>query len=400
MAWRLNTAVVKGEIDNTEKGRVTGRIWLYGRENPVNLELEGNCREDIAGCTLKFRNPDPYIGEEDPGLNANQIGKVGDMTASRKVRVFDCTLEEAMKMKDRGEIPPEHKGNCVYLEWYSRANGRIVIESPDYELEMGERCWYPDEKDEEESDRNSAEAMANWMDMLTNATAEAADAEDAERREYDKDEETLDEWGWEQFMREFDSKAEMFSQLIAQYKENPDILAVIENEMGWGIDPDWLDSIEDEDEYDDYWEMEDAVEPDPLTEGKDWILNEQGRIEHPLVEETDQGIETFVRRFEKDGVLNAENTALLDMLTEAQLMMVKMASVLNNVAYGLDLDNAFIVATLKRSLKYFDRSMEASEIVGRDNILGSEKLGEFRQFMFKTRMAVIDTMESYRKNRK
>jgi hypothetical protein len=60
MAWRLNKAVVRGEIDNRTKGVVTGKIWL-----------------------------------------------IGDLTASRKVRVFDIPLEEALAMYKQKEKPPE-----------------------------------------------------------------------------------------------------------------------------------------------------------------------------------------------------------------------------------------------------------------------------------------------------
>ena len=42
-------------------------------------------------------------------------------------------LEQALEMIDRCEKPPEHMANCLYLEWFSEANGRVVIESTDYE---------------------------------------------------------------------------------------------------------------------------------------------------------------------------------------------------------------------------------------------------------------------------
>ena len=42
-------------------------------------------------------------------------------------------MEQALEMIDRCEKPPEHMANCLYLEWFSEANGRVVIESTDYE---------------------------------------------------------------------------------------------------------------------------------------------------------------------------------------------------------------------------------------------------------------------------
>ncbi|HXT12255.1 MAG TPA: hypothetical protein VN873_11890 [Candidatus Angelobacter sp.] len=57
MAFRIHDSVVRGEIDNREKGIVRGKIWVMGREEPVTLELKGNAWPDLAGCLLKFNNP-------------------------------------------------------------------------------------------------------------------------------------------------------------------------------------------------------------------------------------------------------------------------------------------------------------------------------------------------------
>ena len=63
MAWRIDGAVVRGELDNRVRGRVTGRIWFAGRAEPVVLELEGNCWRDLAGRRLEFTNPQPKPGD-------------------------------------------------------------------------------------------------------------------------------------------------------------------------------------------------------------------------------------------------------------------------------------------------------------------------------------------------
>jgi hypothetical protein len=41
MAFRIHESVVRGEIDNREKGMVRGHIWVEGRAGPVVLQLEG-----------------------------------------------------------------------------------------------------------------------------------------------------------------------------------------------------------------------------------------------------------------------------------------------------------------------------------------------------------------------
>src|SRR5260370_1325630 len=59
MAWRIEENVVRGEIDNRTFGRVHGKVWLTGRDNPLVLELTGNCHKDLAGCRPIFTNPVP-----------------------------------------------------------------------------------------------------------------------------------------------------------------------------------------------------------------------------------------------------------------------------------------------------------------------------------------------------
>jgi len=59
MAWRLHEHVLRGRIDNRAHGHVTGEIWLAGIDQPLVLELKGDCAPDIAGCELSFENPSP-----------------------------------------------------------------------------------------------------------------------------------------------------------------------------------------------------------------------------------------------------------------------------------------------------------------------------------------------------
>src|SRR5467141_2290427 len=142
MAFRIHDSVVRGEIDNRAKGSVRGRIWVEGRAEPVSLELKGNAWPDLAGCLLTFVNPQKRIAHQHlDSLNPIQRGSIGDLTASRKVRVFDIPVAEAYMMCKRGEKPPEHMANSLYLEWFSEYNGRVVIESADYELKMSAPEW-------------------------------------------------------------------------------------------------------------------------------------------------------------------------------------------------------------------------------------------------------------------
>src|SRR6266436_636108 len=123
MAFRIHDSVVRGEIDNRAIGIVAGKIWIEGRVDPVVLELKGNAWPDLAGCLLTFNNPQKRVLDTQlDSLHAVQSGSIGDLTASRKVRVFDVPLEEALDMLHQQKKPPEHMANSLYLEWFSETN--------------------------------------------------------------------------------------------------------------------------------------------------------------------------------------------------------------------------------------------------------------------------------------
>jgi hypothetical protein len=166
MAWRIEEQVVRGEIDNRTPGRVVGRIWLAGRDEPLTLELEGNPWRDLAGHLLKFTNPDPKPGDPQ-GISSYQEGRAGDMTASRKVKVPECTMDELMEFYSAKQPFPWHWGNSLYLEWYSTTNGRVVIEAAHYQLELDtEPAWILTEEEEAAQQARNADAMVEFMERL------------------------------------------------------------------------------------------------------------------------------------------------------------------------------------------------------------------------------------------
>jgi hypothetical protein len=169
MAWRIQDSVVRGEIDSRVKDRVTGRIWLLGVEEPVILDLKGKPGPDLAGHVLKFTNPTPLPGHAE-SLATVQNGTVGDMTASRKVKVPDLPIEEIMRLAKAGEPWPWHWANCLYLEWFSERNGRVVVEATDYQIEIdAEPTWVMDEEMAKEQYLENAMALTNFMDDMCQA---------------------------------------------------------------------------------------------------------------------------------------------------------------------------------------------------------------------------------------
>ncbi len=166
MAWRIDEAVIVGEIDNRIRGQVTGRLWLVGRAAPIILELQGNCCRDLAGRLLRFRNPHPQPAELN-GFRGWQQGVVGDITASRKVKVPAIPLEQVGRALAAGKPFPWHWANALYLEWFSETNARVVIESARFELTIAGAAGWEMSPEEEAAQRDAnAAALQKFLARL------------------------------------------------------------------------------------------------------------------------------------------------------------------------------------------------------------------------------------------
>src|SRR5438034_3534616 len=211
MAFRIHDSVVRGEIDNRVKGMVRGKIWVEGRAEPVILELKGNAWPDLAGCLLTFTNPQKRIPHPHlDSLHPIQHGSIGDLTASRKVRVFDVPLEQALEMIRRKDKPPEHMANSLYLEWFSEANGRVVIESADFELTISAPEWRMTPEEDAERAKQAAAGMGDFMGKLTGAI------EQHQRGQKDP-EADWDEHDYEKFLKESDARTDKYLELLDKY---------------------------------------------------------------------------------------------------------------------------------------------------------------------------------------
>jgi len=134
MAWRISESVLSGRLDFTDRGKVTGTLAVEGRAEPVRLVLEGLPWADLAGHRLAFERKSGCPVPIDEGFASEQSGSVGDMTASRKVRRTDHPAE-AIVEPPSAEVPWTWE-NCLYLEWYSERNGRVVFRSTEFALSL------------------------------------------------------------------------------------------------------------------------------------------------------------------------------------------------------------------------------------------------------------------------
>jgi len=395
MAWRIHDNVVRGEIDNRVKGRVRGRIWLDGLPDPVVLTLEGNAYPDLAGCLLQFKNPLPTIPmRPDAQMNQVQRGQIGDLTASRKVRVFDIPVEDAYLRCQRGEKPPEHMANSLYLEWFSEANGRVVIESADYELEISVPEWRMSVAENEARAGQAAAGFGHFLQRLSEAV-------ERQRRGQKDPEAEWDEHDYEKFLKESDARTDMYGELLDKHGDSDEAEAKIAKEMGWDRE---LTEEQAEEERRRIEEINAACEealnnpepePDPQCEGVDWIRTEDGDLRHPLQHRCFESALNFWNQTDELALKNDDD--LQTFIGEFQTTGAKLAGALNGLAEGRgDRDNAFTVAYLKRALGHLHRSQAGLEAVAPKQLLPEKLMAEARKELFEIREGILKLMDEFR----
>jgi hypothetical protein len=397
MAFRIHDSVVRGEIDNRVKGVVRGRIWIEGRAEPVALELKGNAWPDLAGCLLTFTNPQMRIMHAHlDSLHPIQRGCIGDLTASRKVRVFDVPLQEALDRIHRKEKPPEHMANCLYLEWFSEANGRVVIESTDYELTISAPDWRLTPEEDAERAKQAAAGMADFMGKLSEAIEQ-------HRRTQKDPEDQWDEHDYEKFLKECDARTDKYMELLDKYGHSDEAQAQIAKEMGWDRgeaepeDEDERMSVEQINEMCEAAADEPPPEPDPHREGIDWIRTEDGDVCHPLEHRCSESASRFWRQADELGLDQAADTDLDQFIFEFQTASAKLAGALSGVARGEGFaDAAFMVAYLKRALDHLHKSQAGLEAVAPKRLLPEKMIAEARKELFEIRESVLRLMDEFR----
>jgi hypothetical protein len=373
MAWRIDEAVVRGELDNRARGCVTGRIWFAGCAEPVTLELQGNCWRDLAGRRLEFTNPAPQPGDLD-NLAAVQRGAVGDITASRKVKVPDIPLDQIGEYYAAKKPFPWHWGNALYLEWFSERNDRVVIETAAFELKVvGEPAWEMSEAGEQEQRQANGAALTGFMDRLAGATGAAAAHEDTDWNEKPFTEEQA-----EQMQAKSDRLMDRIEARLKKEGEGADYEKILHEEIER--------------------QRRERGEPDPtpeqLARNAEWIeeMNQAGEealndpelaaeleAEHPLAE---RAYEFTLRIMEESKAGNwvPENAGdehpAVDLIAAAMKAGAKLAGALNGEEWppGVEIC-AGVIVRLKRARGYLDDALRAAESCREEKLITPEQLG-------------------------
>ncbi|MBP7950317.1 MAG: hypothetical protein KA004_11720 [Verrucomicrobiales bacterium] len=433
MAFRLDKAIVRGEISNAQRGRVTGRIWLLGRKEPLELELNGNCLRDLAGCTLRFRNPSPSREQLTDLLQTRQTGTVGDMTASRKSKVPTVPEEELMHLLQAKQPIPCVLANTLYLEWFSEANGRVVIESGDCQLDISDFAWRMTGAEELVQTRQSQENFFRFLDHLTGVEEdEEGDFLEDEEAEVESDDELdsaltdlqelglieleerpLDEFEWERELRDADRRAEAYQEAFDRYRDHPDRERLIAEAMGWDAD----DAEDVEDEWEDVTNafidglgtgeaaMHQAQES-AAQDREDAMFADDGEdaeeAHHPLSKRAMR----FALRLQEDaegrGLLGCDkgskDSPLLSVIVSIIALGGKLAAALDGTVMGYDPEPGFIIAMLKRAQIPLNEALHSLGSIDMKSLSKDTQmwLATARSELFDLRKDILDVMKELR----
>jgi len=395
MAWRIEDAVAHGEIDNTVEGRTTGRIWLAGRDEPLILSLDGDCWRDLAGTRLQFENPEPRAVADSDALDVDQAGIVGDMTASRKNRVPTVSEEEFHELYQNHQDIPHEWRNTLYLEWFSEINGRVVIETSDYALTISQHEWAMDEDAEDAQKLANLNSMRDFMTQVIR------------RRESDGPEregcEELDEFAWEERLKESDRLTDAYQEVLEKYMEDSDSEQKEAFVMGWdGL----LDALAERDEagegdfpsselgygamgdmaldFDDDDEDEDE---DEFGDPDDELFGDEE--DHPLQAKAQELAMRAMDVIERDA---GPGTPSYQLVTNLLQVSGKLAGALYGSGSGYQPETGFVLAVLKRCLNWLNEAVGACQ-----KLMELERdpdqraaLGHIRSSAFEIRDSIVE----------
>ena len=256
MAFRIGDYVVRGHIDSSVKGQVTGELEINGKTEPIILNLQGNPHPDLAGCILQFeqKKSEPIPDDLADCLYPDQNGNVGDMSAAQKRKILTIPMDEFEAYYKAKKPMPYVWKNIIYLEWFSMRNGRVVIEGVDYDWEIDLPRWQMTEEDIIKQGQANDEALGGFMDMAVDAFHDANKKirEDESKIDPNAD----DEFAWERRLQESDKRADALSDLLDQFEDPEQYGEALEKALDspksadWELREDFGDNAEDDGSFD------------------------------------------------------------------------------------------------------------------------------------------------------
>ncbi|MDQ8186956.1 hypothetical protein [Pelagicoccus sp. SDUM812002] len=313
---------------------------------------------------MEFSNPDAKEGMDLESFAATQVGAVGDITASRKVKVPDIPIDEIGEYYLAKKPFPWHWGNSLYLEWFSQTNGRVVIESASYELRIvGSPVWEMSAEEEKLQQLANEKAMTGFMDTL----AEVADGSASEGDPWNDSPQTEEKA--DRILHCNDILTDRIQARIEREGEGADFEQIIEQEIermrseSGDAEIEWTDNVSDlaselELEFDDdEFDLEDHA-----------LAERAQELAHQLIEESRE------KKWVPPGAMEDHPAAyLVESVTKAA---AKLAGALNGQTWPPEIDDCgMMIAQLKRARVYLDDAQTALVSCQEQKLIAIEAMG-------------------------
>jgi hypothetical protein len=340
------------------------------------LSLEGDCWRDIAGSKLSFENPDPKPGADANALDVDQAGVIGDMTASRKTRVPILPADaHGFYEGDEKDLTFEWR-NTLYLEWFSEINGRVVLESSTFRLTVSPHEWQMDEDAEEAQKLANLNSMRDFMSQVIRRRN--SDGEDTGE---------LDEYAWEERLKESDRLTDAYQEVLEKYMQDTDSERKEAFVMGWdGL----LDALAERDEagdngfsYDKEVSNLPGMELFPFEDEDEFAAPDELSEEHDLAT---RAMDLNPATEDRPG------TPAYRLISSLLQVSGKLGGALAGRGSGYEPETGFVLAVLKRCLNWLNEAVGACQ-----ELIAVEKdpdhrlaLEHLRSSAFEIRDAIVE----------
>ncbi|WP_397382412.1 hypothetical protein [Prosthecobacter sp.] len=402
MALRLDNAVIRGEIDNTTRDNVRGKLWLIGREDPVIMDLRGNAWRDVAGCKIIFTNPNPSPQAAASTLEPKQKGQVGDITASWEMEDHPASEnQEERRVEDDFAGPPAACHHTLYVEWFSAENGRVFIEGTGFEISISAWVWEMVEAQEEAQKMSNLQAMREWL---------AGIIQRPEPKEEDDEEFDASEESWEDSLKQSDRLTDANMEAIEKYGIDglhDDRIAFV---MGWDHMLEGSREREDDDAEGENWKEGHEVMPE-LDEVEmelddqafsEYLEEDSEREAHPLqtmAHDFALRLLTEIKEERAENTAESDGSTALDRFIRNSLNISgKLAGALGTQDFGGSFQTGHTLAILRRCLNWANEAfaalnelMEAPDWNDRQDLLD-----DFRAELFAIRDGINDLRKQLR----
>jgi hypothetical protein len=266
--------------------------------------------------------------------------------------------------ENRIQDVPTEWWNSLYLEWFTPAFGRCLVESADFEIIVHEHAWEMDE------DEEAAQKMANLHAMREYL----ADVIQRQESSEDEEAESFTEEAWEEELKASDRLNDANMEAIDKYEEDEDQEEKIAFVMGWdhmieamadaqeGIEPSENDR-EDTKHRREWVQAMNAATMEDLLHFED--EDDEAVADHPLVVRANNFIHRILDELEEAGISQERGNSLehpLERFMANSLnIMGKLAGALSGrQSSDMEIEAGYILAIAKRCLNWANEALSAT----------------------------------------